>query len=54
VQNVRRRVLKVRRVRIACAEIAKADIFFVSTDRAESEVVLDPYSIKRLHLEIAS
>jgi hypothetical protein len=38
---------------IACAEIAKADIFFVSTGRDESEVVLDPYSIKRLRLESA-
>jgi hypothetical protein len=36
---------------IACGEIAKADLFFVSTDRKESEVVLDPYSIKRLRLE---
>jgi hypothetical protein len=38
---------------IACAEIEKADIFFVSTGRNESEVVLDPYSIKRLRLESA-
>jgi hypothetical protein len=36
---------------IACAEIAKADLFFVSADRKESEVILDPYLIKRLRLE---
>jgi hypothetical protein len=36
---------------IACAEIAKADLFFVSADRKESEVIVDPYSIKRLRLE---
>jgi hypothetical protein len=35
---------------IACATIAKVDLFFVSTDRNESEVILDPYSIKRLKL----
>jgi hypothetical protein len=39
---------------IARAEIAKVDIFFVSTNRVESEVVLDPYSIKCLRLESAS
>ena len=39
---------------IASAVIAKADIFFVSAERAESEVILDPYSIKRLRLESAS
>jgi hypothetical protein len=39
---------------IACAEIAKSDLFFVSADRKESEVVLDPYSITRLRLESAS
>ena len=36
---------------IACAEIAKANLFFVSADRQENEVVLDPYSIKNLRLE---
>ncbi len=36
---------------IACAEIAKADLFFVSAARKESEVILDPYLIKRLRLE---
>jgi len=36
---------------IACAEIAKADLFFVLADRKESEVILDPYSIKRLRLD---
>jgi hypothetical protein len=36
---------------IASAEIAKADLFFVSVSRDESEVVLDPYLIKRLRLE---
>src|ERR1700722_11351099 len=36
-----------------CGEIAKADLFFVSTDRKESEVDLDPYSVKRLRLERA-
>jgi hypothetical protein len=35
---------------IACAEIAKADLFFVSTARKESEVVLDPNAIRRLRL----
>jgi hypothetical protein len=39
---------------IACAEVAKADLFFVSVARKESEVILDPYSIKRLRLESAS
>ena len=36
---------------MACAEIAKANLFFVSADRQENEVVLDPYSIKNLRLE---
>jgi hypothetical protein len=39
---------------IACAEIPKGDLFFVSTSRKESEVILDPSSIKRPHLESAS
>jgi hypothetical protein len=39
---------------IARAEIAKADLFFVSTSRNESEVILDPYSITRPRLESAS
>lgn len=36
---------------IASAEIAKTDLFFVSVDRRESEVVIDPYRIARLCLE---
>jgi len=36
---------------IACGEIAKTNLFFVSTDREECEVVLDPYSVKGLRLE---
>jgi hypothetical protein len=36
---------------IACAEIAKANLFFVSTARKEGEAVLDPYAIRRLRLE---
>jgi hypothetical protein len=36
---------------IACAEIAKANLLFVSANRQENEVVLDPYSIKNLRLE---
>jgi hypothetical protein len=39
---------------VASAEIAKADLFFVSTDRRESEVILDPYSVQRLRLESTS
>jgi hypothetical protein len=35
---------------IARAEIAKADLFFVSVDRKESEVILDPYMIKSVRL----
>jgi hypothetical protein len=37
---------------IASAEIAKVDLFFVSTARKEDEVVLDPYAIRRLRLGI--
>jgi hypothetical protein len=36
---------------IAGAEIDKTGVFFVSTARNESEVILDPYSIQRLRLE---
>jgi hypothetical protein len=36
---------------IARAEIDKADIFFVSGGRKESELILDPYRITRLWLE---
>src|SRR5262249_196356 len=36
---------------IASAEIAKTALFFVCTDRRESEIVLDPYKITRLRLE---
>jgi hypothetical protein len=35
---------------IAEAEIRKANIFFPVIDRDESELVLDPYAIKRLRL----
>ena len=35
---------------IATATVAKADIFFVSASRKESEVVLDPYAITRPRL----
>ncbi len=38
---------------IASAVIAKADLFFVSAARKESEAILDPYTIKRLRLEAA-
>ena len=36
---------------IASAEVAKVDLFFVSTARKEDEVVLDPYAIRRLRPE---
>lgn len=36
---------------IATASIAKANVFFVSAARKESEVVLDPYAISRPRLE---
>jgi hypothetical protein len=39
---------------VASAEIEKADLFFVSTDRKESEVILDPKLVQRLRLETAS
>ena len=38
---------------VASAVIAKADLFFVSAARKESEAILDPYAIKRLQLEVA-
>jgi hypothetical protein len=38
---------------IASAKIAKAGLFIVSVSRQESEVVLDPYLIKRPRLEVA-
>jgi hypothetical protein len=36
---------------IACAKIAKANLFFVSTARKESELILDPYCVGCLRLE---
>ena len=36
---------------IATAEIEKSAVFFVTQSRNESEVVLDPYRVKRLRLE---
>jgi hypothetical protein len=35
---------------IAAAKIKKSDVFFVSTRRKESEVILDPYEIRQLKL----
>jgi hypothetical protein len=36
---------------VATAEVEKTDVFFVSAQRGEDEIVLDPYKVRRLRLE---